>query len=103
MKEIHRLTSEDVDVVFDSIGGTHIWRSRKALSPGGAVVAYGLTSSLRGGDWRQVVRVVVVAFGKSPFSGCALLAAGAAATDAGSTRSHISILLAGVLSPIFTE
>jgi NADPH:quinone reductase-like Zn-dependent oxidoreductase len=47
--EIHRLTSEGVDVVFDGIGGTHIWRSRKALRPGGRVVAYGLTSSLRGG------------------------------------------------------
>src|SRR5262249_44907381 len=30
VKEIHRLTSEGADVVFDSIGGTHIWRSRKA-------------------------------------------------------------------------
>ncbi len=49
VKEIHRLTSEGVDVVFDSIGGTHIWRSRKALRPGGLVVAYGLTGSLRGG------------------------------------------------------
>jgi NADPH:quinone reductase-like Zn-dependent oxidoreductase len=47
--EIHRLTSDGVDVVFDSIGGTHIWRSRKALRRGGKVVAYGLTSSLRGG------------------------------------------------------
>jgi NADPH2:quinone reductase len=47
--EIHRLTPEGVDVVFDGIGGTHIWRSRKALRPGGKVVAYGLTSSLRGG------------------------------------------------------
>jgi NADPH2:quinone reductase len=49
MKEIHRLTGEGVDVVFDGIGGTHIWRSRKALRPGGTVVAYGLTSSLRRG------------------------------------------------------
>jgi NADPH:quinone reductase-like Zn-dependent oxidoreductase len=49
VKEVHRLTREGVDVVFDSIGGTHIWRSRKALRPGGKVVAYGLTSSLRGG------------------------------------------------------
>src|SRR5205807_4273474 len=49
VKEIHCLTGEGVDVVFDSIGGTHIWRSRKALRPGGRVVAYGLTSSLRGG------------------------------------------------------
>src|SRR5262245_43147874 len=49
VNEIQRLTSEGVDVVFDGIGGTHIWRSRKALRPGGKVVAYGLTASLHGG------------------------------------------------------
>ena len=49
VKEIHRLTNDGVDVVFDGIGGSHIWRSRKALRAGGKVVAYGLTSSLRGG------------------------------------------------------
>ena len=49
VKEIRHLTGEGADVVFDSIGGTHIWRSRKALRPGGTVVAYGLTGSLRGG------------------------------------------------------
>jgi NADPH2:quinone reductase len=49
VKEIHRLTTGGVDVVFDGIGGNHIWRSRKALSPGGRVVAYGLTGSLREG------------------------------------------------------
>lgn len=49
VEEIHRLTGEGMDVVFDSIGGTHIWRSRKALRPGGRVVAYGLTGSLRDG------------------------------------------------------
>jgi NADPH2:quinone reductase len=37
--EIHRRTSEGVDVVFDGIGGPHIWRSRKALHAGGRVVA----------------------------------------------------------------
>src|SRR5262249_56907569 len=47
--EIHRLTGEGVDVVFDGIGGTHMWRSREALRPGGRVVVYGLTSSLSGG------------------------------------------------------
>ena len=46
--EIHRRTSEGVDVVFDPIGGSHIWQSRKALRPGGRVVAYGNTTSLRG-------------------------------------------------------
>src|SRR5262245_39968458 len=49
VQEMHHLTREGVDVVFDGIGGTHIWRSREALRPGGRVVAYGLTASLRGG------------------------------------------------------
>jgi len=47
--EIHRLTGAGVDVVFDSIGGRHIWESRAALRRGGKVIAYGLTGSLRGG------------------------------------------------------
>jgi NADPH:quinone reductase-like Zn-dependent oxidoreductase len=49
VKEIHRLTSEGVDAVFDPIGGTHLWQSRKALRPGGRVVGYGLITSIRGG------------------------------------------------------
>jgi NADPH2:quinone reductase len=49
VEEIHNLTGDGVDVVFDGIGGSHIWRSRKALRPGGKVVAYGLTGSLSGG------------------------------------------------------
>jgi NADPH2:quinone reductase len=48
VKEIHRLTNEGVDAVFDPIGGTHLWDSRKTLRPGGRVVGYGLRSSLRG-------------------------------------------------------
>src|SRR6185369_2615837 len=49
VQEIHRLTGDGADAVFDGIGGSHIWRSRAALRPGGTVVAYGLTGSLRGG------------------------------------------------------
>jgi NADPH:quinone reductase-like Zn-dependent oxidoreductase len=49
VEEIRRLTGDGVDVVFDGIGGTNIWRSRQALRRGGRVVAYGLTSSLRDG------------------------------------------------------
>src|SRR5262249_20253894 len=49
VEEIHRRTGDGVDVVFDGIGGAHIWRSRDALHRGGRVVAYGLTGSLRGG------------------------------------------------------
>lgn len=49
VKEIQRLTSAGVDVVFDGIGGDHVWRSRQALRPGGKVVVYGFTGSLQGG------------------------------------------------------
>jgi NADPH2:quinone reductase len=49
VEEIRGLTDDGVDVVFDGIGGDHLWRSRQALRPGGTVVAYGFTSSLRGG------------------------------------------------------
>lgn len=48
VKEIHRLTKEGVDAVFDPIGGPHLWHSRKALRPGGKVVGYGLITSIRG-------------------------------------------------------
>ena len=48
VKEIHRLTGEGVDVVFDPIGGAHLWHSRKALRRGGTVVGYGLIGSIRG-------------------------------------------------------
>ena len=47
VEEIHRLTGEGVDAVFDSLGGKNIWRSRQALRPGGTVVAYGLTAALK--------------------------------------------------------
>jgi len=48
VKETHRLTGDGVDAVFDPIGGIHLWQSREALRPGGKVVGYGNTSSLRG-------------------------------------------------------
>ena len=48
VQEIHRLTNEGVDAVFDPIGGAHLWHSREALRPGGRVVGYGNTTSLRG-------------------------------------------------------
>ena len=46
--EVRRLTGDGVDVVFDPIGGPHIWESRRALRRHGRVVAYGNTTSLRG-------------------------------------------------------
>ena len=46
--EIRRLTKEGVHAVFDPLGGTHLWHSRRALRPGGRVVGYGLITSIRG-------------------------------------------------------
>ncbi|MFN8005905.1 MAG: medium chain dehydrogenase/reductase family protein [Terriglobia bacterium] len=48
VKEIQRLTSDGVDVVFDPIGGSHLWHSRQALRSGGKVVGYGLITAIRG-------------------------------------------------------
>ena len=48
VEEVRRLTGEGVDVVFDPLGGAHLWQSRKALRRGGSVVGYGLVSSIRG-------------------------------------------------------
>jgi len=48
VEETRRLTGDGVDVVFDPIGGAHLWHSRKALRRGGTVVGYGLATSLRG-------------------------------------------------------
>jgi NADPH:quinone reductase-like Zn-dependent oxidoreductase len=49
-EEILRLTGHGVDVVLDGICSTdYLRRSFKSLRPGGKVVAYGGTSTLRGG------------------------------------------------------
>jgi NADPH:quinone reductase len=48
VEEIRRYTREGVDAVFDPIGGPHLWHSREALRPGGRVVGYGNTTTLRG-------------------------------------------------------
>jgi len=49
VEEIHRLTVEGVDAVFDGIGGDHLWRSRDALREGGRVVTYGFQAKMHGG------------------------------------------------------
>ena len=48
VQEIHRLTGDGVDAVFDPVGGKHLWESRKALRRRGRVLGYGLLTSLRG-------------------------------------------------------
>ncbi|MDW6025719.1 medium chain dehydrogenase/reductase family protein [Mesorhizobium sp. BAC0120] len=48
--EIHRLTGNGVDVVFDGVGEANVWRSFQALRPAGRVIAYGFTSFLKKGQ-----------------------------------------------------
>jgi NADPH2:quinone reductase len=49
VQEIHRLTGDGVNAVFDGIGGDNLWRSREALLEGGRVVVYGFQAKLHGG------------------------------------------------------
>ena len=49
VQEVHRLTGDGVDAVFDGIGGDNLWRSREVLREGGRVVIYGFQSKLQGG------------------------------------------------------
>jgi NADPH:quinone reductase-like Zn-dependent oxidoreductase len=49
VEEIHRLTGEGVDIVFDGVGEANVWRSFQTLRPGGRVIAYGFTSFLQKG------------------------------------------------------
>lgn len=49
VNEIHRLTRDGVDAVFDGIGGDNLWRSRDVLREGGRVVTYGFQAKMRGG------------------------------------------------------
>jgi NADPH2:quinone reductase len=61
VKEVHRLTGDGVDAVFDGIGGDNLWRSRDALREGGRVVTYGFQSKMRGG------RLASQSEGRHPF------------------------------------
>ena len=49
VQEIHRLTGDGVDAVFDGIGGDNLWRSREVLREGGRIVVYGFQAKLHGG------------------------------------------------------
>jgi len=49
VKEIHHLTGDGVDAVFDGIGGYNLSRSRETLREGGRVVVYGFQAKLHQG------------------------------------------------------
>ena len=49
-EEIHRLTGDGVDIVFDGVGEANVWRSFQSARPRGRVVVYGFTSFLSEGQ-----------------------------------------------------
>jgi len=50
VRAVSEVAAGGVDVVFDPIGGAHLWQSRRMLRRGGRVIGYGLRTSLRGED-----------------------------------------------------
>ncbi|PPS42233.1 medium chain dehydrogenase/reductase family protein [Chroococcidiopsis sp. TS-821] len=46
VKQIYNLTGDGVDVVFDAIGGSHLFSSYKALRNKGRLINYGFSSAL---------------------------------------------------------
>ncbi len=56
VEEIHRLTGDGVDIVFDGVGQANVWRSFQALRPGGRVIVYGFTSFLQKGQLTDGLR-----------------------------------------------
>ena len=57
LERIRSLARGSVDIVFDGLADWNLLRSWRALSSGGRLVAYGLTSSLAGGkrDFKRLV------------------------------------------------
>ena len=77
VEEIHRLTGEGVDVVFDGVGEANVWRSFQALRPGGRVIVYGFTSFLQQGQlagglryrFRGITAACLVRAPRAPLTG----------------------------------
>jgi len=47
VKRVLDSTGDGVDIIFDPIGGTHIWQSYQALRKGGRVISYGAHTVLQ--------------------------------------------------------
>jgi NADPH:quinone reductase-like Zn-dependent oxidoreductase len=54
VKRIRSLTNDGVDVVFDAIGGTHLFLSYKTLAPQGKLISYGFSSALNSKQGRTL-------------------------------------------------
>jgi NADPH:quinone reductase-like Zn-dependent oxidoreductase len=55
VKRVISLTGDGVDVVFDPIGGTHIWSSYQTLRKGGRLIIYGAHAVVEDGMSKLVI------------------------------------------------
>lgn len=55
VERISALTGDGVDVVFDPIGGTHIWQSYRTLRKGGRLIVYGAHTVIKDGMVKLVL------------------------------------------------
>lgn len=55
VERILALTGDGVDVVFDPIGGSHIWQSYRTLRKGGRLVIYGAHTAIADGILKLVL------------------------------------------------
>lgn len=64
-KRIRELTNDaGVDIVFDGIGGSHLWASHQALAAGGRLVAYGFSAALKASQrWRSLATTFALVAG----------------------------------------
>jgi NADPH:quinone reductase-like Zn-dependent oxidoreductase len=57
---VRGLSGGGVDAAFDAVGGSHLFRSWRAVRPGGMLVSYGVSSGLAGG-MREILLTFLLA------------------------------------------
>ncbi len=62
VKRVKSLTGDGVDVVFDPIGGTHIWQSYQTLRKGGRLIVYGAHTVIEDGMLKLVLGLILTWF-----------------------------------------
>lgn len=59
VKRVISLTDGGVDMVFDPIGGTHIWQSYQTLRKGGRLIVYGAHTVIEDGMFKLVLGFIL--------------------------------------------
>lgn len=59
VKRVISLTGHGVDVVFDPIGGTHIWQSYQMLRKGGRLIIFGAHTAIEDGMFKLALGLIL--------------------------------------------